>query len=257
MNTLIKNLSMMFHPSVRKYLDLNDETVYKTFQMAFTHPTFDSRNNYEMLEQIGDVTIGKFLVNYFYSRFPHLQTPAGVKIIARLRIKYGSRQTLSDIAERFTFWPVIRMNSDMTAAHRRSSVLEDVFEAFIGAAEILIDSKISGLGYPSCFFFLSNVFDEIPIELTYEALFDGKTRIKELFDTFKDLGQLVYKTISRNDRIVTIHLYRLVEKEEIFMAEGKGATKVDAEQEASERALDMLSKQGFKRNIPREFELIN
>ena len=70
-----------------KYIGIltNDENM-KKFSKAFTAASANKNENYEIYEQIGDVSANKFIVWYAYQRFPQLNCPAGVKVVARLRI---------------------------------------------------------------------------------------------------------------------------------------------------------------------------
>ena len=79
-----------------EYIDAltNDENM-KEYSKAFTAASADPMNNYEIFEQIGDLTANKFIVWYAYKRFPQLNCPLGVKVVARLRINYGARQSFS------------------------------------------------------------------------------------------------------------------------------------------------------------------
>ena len=61
----------------------------------------------QIKKQMGDLTINKFIVNYSYKRFPQLKCTEGVKVVARLRINYGSRQSFSEIAEKLGIWNYI------------------------------------------------------------------------------------------------------------------------------------------------------
>lgn len=222
---------------------------------AFTHPNADPDKNYEMYEQLGDVTITKFMVNYFYQRFPELQNQHGVKIVARLRIKYGSRQVLSRCAERMNFWEQIRISADITSAERKAAVMEDVFEAFIGAVEIIVDEHFGsvGTGYAVSYYILKRIYDEIPIALIYENLFDSKTRLKELGDSYKgNLGEILYKS-ERRGMLTNI----VITRNGAVLAQAANAIKADAEQAAAEQALKRLKALGFERTLPKEYQMLS
>jgi dsRNA-specific ribonuclease len=244
---------------------LTDASSLALYQKAFTHVSFDAVNNYEVYEQLGDITVNKFLVWYFHYRFSVSGTgifnsTLGVKIIARLRIKYGSKQQLSELAERLGFWEHIRVG-EVLSQGKRLAALEDVFESFIGVTEYLIDQRLyRGLGYIVCYTMLSHWFDTIPIDVSYEQLFDAKTRLKELFDVHKDvLGVMTY---GYEKHPVTghahVHITRTIPGEApVFLGEGSSeVSKAVAEQAASEAALATLAKQGYVRDIPSEYKSV-
>lgn len=254
---------------------LIDENSINIFHKAFTSDTVDIYNNYQMLEQIGDLSGNKFIVSYMYNRFPELQCSGGVKIAARLRINYGAKQSFSEIARKLNFWPYISCTNDIRQ-RKMKSLLEDVFEAFLGAIETIIDNKTHiGVGYAIVYKFLSNIFDEMDISLRYEDLYDSKTRIKELFDMHEDtLGHLVYKE-SKINNITESVVYRVVNPiykrnkdgsvnkkvilngNYIKIGKGSSALKANAQQNASSNALYFLKNQGFTKSPPIIYQKIN
>lgn len=127
---------------------------------------------------------------YFYDRFPQLNCPAGVAVIARLKIVYASKNSFQDIAEKLGFWPYIKASQN-EKDQKRKSLLEDVFEAFIGATQQILDDEYElGFGFTIVCRILKGIFDEIPISLEYEELYDAKTRLKEYFDANQGIGKL-------------------------------------------------------------------
>ena len=103
-----------------------------------------------------------------------------------MRIKYGYEQFLSELVDKMGFWEHIQCANELTYG-KKMVLLEDVFEVFIGVTEDIIDKRIyPGLDYISFYRILESIFSEIPIDLSYESLFDAKTRLKELFDLYKD-----------------------------------------------------------------------
>lgn len=240
---------------------LTDPLSMQLYTKAFTHVTHDAVNHYEVYEQLGDITVNKFLVWYFHhklSRYGELfHSTLGVKIVARLRIKYGSKQVLSDLADRLGFWAYIRVGETMSAG-RRMSVLEDVFEAFIGVTEYIVDSRLmKGLGYVVCYRILESLFDPIPLDVSYEQLFDAKTRLKELFDVHRDaIGTVTYeyeKVASSGHAQVRVCRIAPDHTRIVLSTATSPINRAYAEQQASETALGVLAQQGFTRDIPTEY----
>ncbi len=167
------------------------------FRIAFTSPSVDRENNYEVFEQIGDAIIGKFLVQYSYMRFPLLKNTRGPGIVAKIKIKYGSKTFLSAMTEKMNLTRFIRC-SRQESVNKRQMILDDIFESFVGCLEYFIDQKCEfGIGKAHFIVFsvLAYLFDQEPISLKFEELNDPKTRLKQLFDEFpKQLGtQPIYE----------------------------------------------------------------
>lgn len=277
----------------QKYIDylLDSETVidgkYTAFQLfcnAFTSSeNIDPENNYQFLEQLGDLTANKFLVKYASDRFPQLKCAEGVKVLARIRINYGSKQSFYPIAEKLGFWPFISSTCD-ERIRRRKSLLEDVLEAFLGAIEYIIDSVGFGgsKGYSICCIVLGWIFDNINISIRYEDLFDAKTRIKEVFDMFstdtrRPIGGTLYYENFKDNMINTskamlidnlrprkemnfvqdekeMIVYDVVDRtrptKKIELGRGSASLKIDAEQKAASEALKKLASMGFVKHTP-------
>jgi dsRNA-specific ribonuclease len=232
---------------------LTNEESLEIFSQVFTSTTADLNKNYEVYEQLGDITVNKFIVWYMYERFPQLRCSKGVKVVARLRINYGSKQSFSSIAESLNFWSFITASEDERSRNKKP-LLEDTLEAFFGAVEYVIDSKtLVGVGYAVVNDILTQIFNEIPISLKYEDLYDAKTRLKELFDFFADkLGTLKYiDTKAVEEKLTTSIVYQITpENKQIKLGEGVASLKADAQQRAASYALSVLKDKGFTKPIP-------
>lgn len=250
-----------------KYLRLLiDDYGISNYEQAFTSSSVNSENNYEIFEQLGDVTANKFIVWYMYRRFPQLNCPLGVKVVARLRINYGARQTFSDIANNLGFWDFISATVD-ERGHKKKDLLEDCFESFIGVTEFLLDKRTRpGVGYSIVYDILSSIFDEIDISLLYEDLYDAKTRLKELMDVYTDLGTLIYQDI-RDDKLTVSRLFLVpVGADKTFLpnkqprrewyeiGQGTAAKQKDSQQNAAQQGLYTLNSKGYNKQIPKEYE---
>lgn len=231
------------------------------FSQIFTHKSVYAENrpnyNYEVYEQLGDVTANKFIVWYMYKRFPQLNCFDGVKIVARLKINYSAKQSFYKIAENLGFWPFISASMEIRNREMKNT-LEDVFESFIGAVEHILDTEfVIGVGYYIVYSILKNIFDEKNISLSYDTLYDSKTKIKELFDYIPSLGKLSYvdnKIFSqeKNSTINQSEIYR----NNIKIGEGYASLKNDSQQNAAKNALELLRREGYTRPIPPEYNIL-
>jgi dsRNA-specific ribonuclease len=232
------------------------------FSTALTSKSIDPLCNYEFLEQLGDASINKFIVQYMYDRYPHLTNSFGVNVVARLKIKYGSKGQLNKLAERLLFWNMVKA-TDEERNKRKKSLLEDVFEAFIGCVEYVLDEaarhdkkeKTFGFGYHYVYEILSSIFDKLDIPFAYEKLVDNKTRLKELFDENKGiLGNLSYDDF----RCAESGLYiSRAKNDDKVLAFGTSTLKKDAQEKASENALKTLSKRGITKIVPAQYREVS
>lgn len=229
---------------------LIDDESMKIYNDVFTSNTADPNNNYEMYEQMGDVHAGSFLIWYMYRRFPQLQCSEAVKIVARLKINYGARQSFFKIADSLGLWPFISASED-ERNHIRKDLLEDILEAFIGATAFIIDNRIRiGVGYAIVYDILAGIFGEIDISLKYEDLYDSITRLKEVFDYFKDAIGTQKKEFIKEEKLTTFTIFRVWNGKIQQIGRGAAARKPDAEQKAAIQALEYLKKHGFEKPVP-------
>lgn len=249
---------------------------YQLFSRAFTGPTAHPFNNYERYEQIGDVSVKKFVVEYMYRRFPQIDCTKGVGIVARLKIYYESSIVLADLADRLGFWPFITaldapgpnsQGNKSKKGHNRkfgkTKLLEDVFESFIGCTTTIIDNIYRpGVGYGIVYSILENIFDEENITLDYNILFDAKSVLNEnipyLRQNDTEFGNILYEStqdpITKEFYTYIIFQTRdhLKQKQKqtdqlppgIIIGQGIHKTKVEAEKLAARKALDYLKKAG-------------
>jgi dsRNA-specific ribonuclease len=237
-----------------------NEQSMKIYDQAFTSSSANPIINYEMFEQLGDVTVNKFIVWYMYRRFPQLKCPQGVKVVARLRINYGARQSFAMLGDRLGLWDFISA-SEEERSRRKKDLLEDCVESVIGATEMLIDSQHRpGVGQIIVSDMLTTMFDEIPISLKYEDLYDAKTRLKELYDFHKgSLGQLKYTSVrdeSTGIFVTTITDAKFGVRDGVI-GKGSATKQKDAEQRAADVALITMKKKGFVKAVPPEYEMFS
>lgn len=249
---------------------LTDKT-WGIFSDVFTSDTVNAKNNYQIYEQLGDLSANKFIVMYMYQRFPQLRKTNCVKIVARLRINYGAKKSFSEIARKLGFWPFVSANLE-SRQRKMKSLLEDVFEAFIGAIELIVDShtKTIGCGFSVVYKVLSYLFDRIHISLKYEDLYDPKTRLKEMFDSnLEQLGPLVYEC-QRDEMKGVVHceVFRMKDPvyyvnprtgleqknkvlsgTKILIGKGYACLKQDAQQFAANSAIKTINRMGIYKKI--------
>jgi dsRNA-specific ribonuclease len=223
---------------------LTDENL-KEYGNAFTSDSADPINNYQIYEKLGDLSANKFISNYMIKRFPKTKCPEGVKILARLQINYGSKQSFFPIAERLGFWNYIS-STISKRKKKKKDLLEDVFEAFIGVTELLIDNHFKhvgvGVGYSVVYNILENIFNDLKISFKYEDLYDSKTILKELFD-FKKLGEVTYK--SKRDKEKNLTISEAYDNKKTLLGIGYGSLQSIAEQNAAIKSIKYMNNQGF------------
>lgn len=200
------------------------------YQCAFTHRSgvraSVSDVSYETMEFMGDSVLSFIITKYLYDRYKDDQE--GFMTRARTRLVRG--KTLTAVAEHMGLDRYVLMDDKgMTLGWQRNpKVMEDVFEALVGA--VYMDA---GLIYARTFvlgaFERCGMFDEsfIRADDNYK---DALMRACQN----KHIDQAVYA--SSRDASGTFHVAAHILGR--FVGEGRGKTKRDAEQMAARRAIE-------------------
>jgi len=183
-----------------KYLDeFTDESSMIEFTKAFTHKSIDPVENYEFYEILGDSTTNKVVVWYFIRRFPEVFNDAKgkggnmgpVAIMARLKQNGVSKSTYSQFSETLQFWDFIRRSEEENKNRRK--LMEDVFEAFCGCLELLVDTKVTEhCGYGIIYKIMKTLMDSTEVSLERKDLYDPKSRLNEIILGYKGRLKIDY-----------------------------------------------------------------
>lgn len=223
------------------------------YNSAFTSKTA-SEDNYEVLEFLGDACADHFLAWYLYDRFPALRCAKGVGILSVLKANFASSHSLSQIADSLGFWPFISA-SDEERKEDKEALLEDVFEAFVGATALVLDSNVvEGLGFLTVYRLMETIFNEKTISLKYQDVVDAKSRLKQLFDHYQAKGRLQgkirYEMKDRKGPVWTTRIVQTVAGKTVVLGEGTAVGKANSEKAAAEFALASLASRGYTEPIP-------
>lgn len=208
---------------------------YKLYNEAFTHPSMNLNehkgNDYQRLEYVGDSILGGIVATISYRLRPDLHEGE----LTRLRSSLVDTNGLSKLALNFHFDEYILVGASFTSDIKKSpKILEDVFEAFIGA--MYLDR-----GFDYTFKFVDRLFHNAIVHFIYEKSIDYKTKIQELVQADRHID-LSYRLINRrgpaNMPSFKIGLYY----DGVCLGTGIGSSKKKAEQEAARIALKKLAK---------------
>lgn len=188
---------------------LLDEIGLNKIKIAFTHSSMLGEENSEFYELLGDITLNKCFVWYFYRRFPELKTnPRSMFILTLLKKKYICKNMFANFARKLNFDKLIRWkelsfleNKNVKKMIIDDKMLEDCFEAFAGCLEDLIDSRILlSTGCGVIYNIVCSLLDDLYITINLENLIDKKTQLKELMDVRRS------KHGDKQERYETINL---------------------------------------------------
>jgi ribonuclease III len=204
----------------------------KHFELAFTHTSFNKENtvigsDYQRLEFMGDAIISLVVAELVYRLHP--QWDQGQ--MSKTRAKLVQTETLSSMASQYHLSDYIRIGASITKVKVASSkkILEDVFEAFMGA--IYIDQ-----GYKVAARILNKLFYELVKTISIDSLTDYKTQLQEQMQA--DYRESVtYEVVSETGPAHQKRFKVVVKYNGSILGSGYGPSKKIAEQYAAQQAL--------------------
>ena len=220
--------------------------------------------NNETLEFLGDAVISTVVARYLLERF----YGENEGFLTKMRTKLVNGEMLGTLAKKLGFGNLIiisRHIEDVCRGRTNPNILEDSFEAFIGAMFLdfnevdnynLLDNFYTGIGYQICEKFLINVYEDL---VNFTELIMTNTNYKEQIgrhfnETYGHsvkYGELLVTGIS-TEREHTCCVFmpnydpsKLEEgtthKEENIMVKALGTSRKKAEQAAAKAALQKLN----------------
>jgi dsRNA-specific ribonuclease len=210
---------------------------------------------YPFYKMLGNATLNKCVVSYMPQRFPVLQHPSRVNVLAPLKIHIISNEIVS---ERFN--EIFNISAIIPAAaeelRRDKSPINSMFKAILGCVESVVDKNIKeGLGYRVCYNLIKNLLEQIPLSLKYTDLVSPNTRINEIVNR-NHLRKLEEATVEGEGETLT-NVYKITLKGRTFKGEivavGRAKGKKEARAIANQQALDSLERVGLVRETPPEF----
>lgn len=199
---------------------------------ALTHPSYSLEqggDDYERLEFLGDAVLGWAMAAHLYEAFPGL--PEGQ--LTRMKVALTSGRTLAEVARGLGLGDAIRFGRGAARESTRDSVLENAFEAIVGA--VFLDAGPERARE----FVLRVLADRLdPSELLTTGL-DPKTRLQELSQA-RGLGLPSYQIVAQSGPAHDPLFTAVVCVGGTVNGTGTGNSKQVAQQAAAASALEQL-----------------
>lgn len=212
--------------------------------------------SYDQLEFLGDAILRGILSHYLYVKYPK----GTEELYTNIRINIEQKTTLSQLTIKLGLDKFILISKHLEEINSREvndNMLEDMFEAFIGA--LYIDG-----GYDICKDLLFKLFDKYIDLTTLESVSSNyKKALNEKYHKLKwnPPEYISYETSidkKLQTKIYVCGVKGFINGEWNVIAEGTGLKKKDAEQEAAKNALEYLDNNKNKEDLEKAFiEYIN
>lgn len=189
----------------------------------------------ERLEFLGDSVLNLVVASYLYERFPDSEEG----FLTRMRTKLVNGQMLAVLSEKVGLdkYVMISKQIEENNGRKNNKILEDVFEAFIGA--IFVDFENEGFQRATDF-----IVEIIESNIDFSELIVANHNYKDMLlkyfqHNFSTLPRFVEISVEtkQNTKTYTIGVKN---KEGMLIATGKGHTKKHSENDAALNALRYL-----------------
>lgn len=235
--------------NIMKKLNINDFSIHNLiyYQTAFIHNSYCKlkdyeeydnpgknclslqEKSYETNEFLGDAILGSIITSYIYDRF-HLIHDQNEGFLTKLKIRLVCGENLAKLSKSLNFneFIVISKHIDDNCNGRENKhILEDVFEAFVGA--IYLDN-----GYEKTKDFLISVIENY-VDFTDILMTDTNYK-DQLCRYFQQIDKGEARPIYKHKKVENIFHCELFYKEKLIM-KGNGVSKKKSEQDVSRKAL--------------------
>ena len=202
------------------------------FEMAFTHSSFNSdakttHHDYERLEFIGDSVLGFVVASLIYKYHPEMKEGE----MTRTRSSLVQSNSLAKYAINLGYNEYIRAGHSLSLeeASKNHNILEDVFEAVIGA--LYLDQ-----GIEFCIKFITKIFRDDVINFKIDDFKDYKSLLQEAMQA-EYRESVTYRVIREmgppHDKTFEVEVLF----NNCILGKGSGKSKKEAEQNAASDAL--------------------
>lgn len=242
-NNITNFITAFTHKSYMKATYNYTDEQYESMKFEVGTNVLELQNScYEELEFYGDSVLDFMTVLYISDRFPNQSEG----FYTKLKSKIVNGASLSKLAKKLDFHKFLLISQQVEEKYGRFSdkILEDIFEAFIGA--LFRDQPNKFKAFTVCYEFIHNILNNDQNDFDYSELiiYDNnyKDQLLRFYNSNK-LGHPIYKEISveesTNMKIFTVGIVD-PNNPSSFFTTAVGSTKKKAEQLAAKDALRKL-----------------
>jgi ribonuclease-3 len=206
--------------------------------------------SYERLEFLGDSLIGMIVANYLYNRFPDQNEG----FLSKIRTKIVNGRMLGYLSDKIGFpkFAIISKQVEETGGRNNFKIMEDIFEAFIGALfldfqtendKVLLPNNINISPFTGAGYFIVESFIIYIIEnyIDFCELIRLKNNYKDMLVSYmthnlQDIPKFYEVKVSIKDNI-RIFTYCIKDRNNAIIATSTGTNKKEAENNTAKEAL--------------------
>ncbi|WP_150466618.1 ribonuclease III [Francisella sp. SYW-9] len=202
---------------------------------ALTHRS-KTKKNYERLEFLGDSILGFVIAEELYLKFPDMAEGK----LSQIRSKLVKGATLAQLALQFKIDEYVILGASEQGGQKREKILEDIFEAIIGA--IYLDSDFATVKKVVLSWYKDIVAN---INIDSVKIKDNKSKLQEiLLQNSLSLPEYSIETIEGKDH-EQVFTVKASSRELNIDVVAQGTSRRKAEQQAAGKMIEILAKQGL------------
>ena len=202
---------------------------------ALTHRS-KTKKNYERLEFLGDSILGFVIAEELYLKFPDMAEGK----LSQIRSKLVKGATLAQLALQFKIDEYVILGASEQGGQKREKILEDIFEAIIGA--IYLDSDFTTVKKVVLSWYKDVIAN---INLNSVKIKDNKSKLQEvLLQNSLSLPEYSIEAIEGKDH-EQIFTVKVSSNELGVNIKAQGTSRRKAEQQAAGKMIEILAKQGL------------
>jgi ribonuclease-3 len=201
-------------------------------QRALTHPSYSLEHggsDYERLEFLGDSILAWVVATHLYDAFPELDEG----LLTRMKVALTSGRVLSGVGRDMDIGKWIRFGRGAAREAARDSVLENAFEALVGAVYLDAGSDAARS------FVMRWLGDRVDPAALIAIVADPKSRLQEHTQSH-GLGLPQYEIVECTGPAHDPRFTATVTVRGEVRGTGSGSSKQDAQQAAAVSALEVL-----------------
>lgn len=206
------------------------------YKEAFTHSSYvnekrDGERDYERLEFIGDGVLDLIIADMVYKAYPQYNQGE----LSKLRIYFVNGIKLTEYAKKYHFDQLLILgHGQKINGGTNDKILEDVFEAFLGATYL-------DQGFDKVYEVVREIFAEDIKVVPMDVLKDYKSQLQEYVQA-DTRNSVSYRVISEKGNPPNTEFVVEVLWDNQVFGVGKGTSKKRAEQEAAKDALSKVAR---------------
>ncbi|MDD6302430.1 MAG: ribonuclease III [Bacillales bacterium] len=206
------------------------------YRQAFTHASFvhemkNSNGDYERLEFIGDGVLDLVIADIVFKLYPSLNQGD----LSKIRIYFVNGNKLTEYAKKYHFDQLLLLgHGQKINGGSNAKILEDVFEAFLGA--VYLDQ-----GFNKVYEVVNTIFKEDIKNVPMDVIKDYKSQLQE-FVQADTRNSVTYRLVSEKGNPPNTEFTVEVMWDNQVFGVGVGTSKKRAEQEAAKDALSKVAR---------------